>query len=43
LSARSTNTPYLIDTVTTSVQMMSDKTPSALSAVNWPPVACTTV
>src|ERR1700731_3439669 len=43
LSARMTNRQYLIEIVTIRVQAISESTPSALCAVNCPPVACTTV
>ena len=38
-----TNRQYLIDIVTIKVQTINERTPSALCAVNCPPVACTTV
>src|SRR6202035_3554146 len=43
LSARMTNTQYLIEMVTIKVHTISESTPSALCGVNCPPVACTTV
>ncbi len=43
LSARMTNRQYLIEMVMISVQTMSERMPSALCAVNFPPSACTTV
>ena len=43
LSARMTNRQYLTETVMIKVQTMSERMPMALSGVNWPPVACTTV
>ena len=43
LSARITNTQYLIEIVTIKVQTIRDKMPSALSGVKWPPAAWTTV
>ncbi len=38
-----TNRQYLTEMVTIKVHTISDSTPSALCAVNCPPVACTTV
>src|ERR1700691_3436683 len=38
-----TNKQYLIEIVTINVHTISESTPSALCAVKWPPVACTTV
>src|SRR5580658_73778 len=43
LSARMTNTQYLIDTVMINVHTTRERMPSAESGVNLPPVACTTV
>ncbi len=43
LSARMTNTQYLMEIVTIKVHTISESTPSALCVVNCPPVACTTV
>ena len=43
LSARITNRQYFTEMVMISVHRISDRTPSALSAVKRPPIACTTV